>query len=56
MTVTPPHGLLEFAGRNNKVRLSRAAKTGRALRLATGVYAVRASLPPPMSHTNTASS
>ena len=46
MTVTPPHGLLEFAGPNNKVRLSRAAKTGRALRLATGVYAVGATLPP----------
>jgi len=46
MTVTPPHGLLQFAGPGNKVRLSRAATTGRAVRLTTGVYAVGATLPP----------
>jgi hypothetical protein len=46
MKVTPPYGVLQFAGPDNKVQLSRAAKTGRATRLATGVYAVGASLPP----------
>ena len=46
MKVTPPYGLLQFSGPDNKAQLSRASKTGRAIRLTTGVYAVGASLPP----------
>ena len=44
--VTPPYGLLQFSGPESKAQLGRASKTGRAIRLATGVYAVGASLPP----------
>ncbi len=46
MAVAPPHGLIQFAGPENKVQLSRAAKSGRAIRLAAGVYALGATLPP----------
>lgn len=42
----PPHGDLAFVAPANKVQLSRWAKTGRAQRLATGIYAVGATLPP----------
>lgn len=46
MSVTPPHGELHLATAENKVRLSRLAKAGKALRLTTGIYAVGATLPP----------
>lgn len=44
--VASPEGVLVFATGANRATLSRQAKVGRALRLAPGVYAVGASLPP----------
>jgi hypothetical protein len=46
MSAAPPHGLLRFANSTTKTALSRAAKTDSAMRLATGIYAVGATLPP----------
>jgi hypothetical protein len=43
---TPPAGNLVFATPQNRATLSRQSKAGRALRLAPGVYAVGATLPP----------
>lgn len=43
---TSPAGELAFATASNRSHLSRLAKAGRALRLASGVYAVGAKLPP----------
>lgn len=42
----PPHGRLERAGQASRSTLSRQAKAGRAIRLAPGLYAVGATLPP----------
>ncbi len=41
-----PAGDLAFAADSDRVRLSRLAKAGQALRLSAGVYAVGATLPP----------
>lgn len=43
---TAPHGALEHATEVTQDRLGRLARTGRALRLARGLYAVGATLPP----------
>ena len=45
VAVGPPHGELVAATGSNRARLSRQAKTGRATRLAAGLYAVGAILP-----------
>jgi hypothetical protein len=42
----PPHGELVTVDGSNRARLSRQAKAGRATRLAAGLYAVGAVLPP----------
>lgn len=42
----PPAGTLTFADDGNRAHLSRLARSGRALRLAPGVYALDATLPP----------
>jgi len=42
-----PAGTLAFADAGNRAHLSRLARSGRALRLAPGVYALDATLPPP---------
>jgi Fic/DOC family len=41
-----PAGRLEFARQANRAHLSRLAKSGRAVRLATGIYVVDGRLPP----------
>ncbi len=43
---TPPHGILERASATNRAHLSRLAGRGKAIRLAPGLYAVGATLPP----------
>lgn len=43
---TAPHGVLEQATATTQQQLGRMARSGRALRLAPGLYAVGASLPP----------
>lgn len=43
---TTPAGILTFADEGNRAHLSRLVRSGRALRLALGVYAVGATLPP----------
>jgi len=42
----PPHGELAFAASSTKSRLSRLTSSGRAIRLAAGVYAIGATLSP----------
>ena len=46
MEVAGPAGDLVFVSPTNRSQLSRLAKGGRALRLASGIYAVGATLPP----------
>jgi hypothetical protein len=43
---TPPHGEFVAATKTDYSRLSRLAKAGKAQRLAAGLYAVGATLPP----------
>lgn len=48
MNVAPQHpaGRLQFADPANRAHLSRLAKSGRAVRVASGIYIVDGSLPP----------
>lgn len=41
-----PHGVLEWATGSSRARLSRLAKSGKAIRLLPGLYAAGATLPP----------
>ena len=45
-TVASPHGVLEVVTRTNRAHLSRKAKAGDAMRIATGLYIVGATLTP----------
>jgi len=46
LSTRPPHGDLVVATPADHSRLSRQASSGQALRLASGIYAVGATLPP----------
>lgn len=46
VAIPVPHGVLEWATRSSRPRLSRLAKSGKAIRLLPGLYAVGATLPP----------
>ncbi|HUF31685.1 MAG TPA: Fic family protein [Acidimicrobiales bacterium] len=46
LVAPPPHGALEFVSAANRSALSRRARSGQAIRLSAGIYALGATLPP----------